>query len=215
MFSLYQQAVETAISTEKSCSDDFNLKREQLALQIKEKLKNELDIMNETSLSDYSPIVLYNEIAELRKHFDDLKVEEKQRKDNIKHELHCALDEISDREPVMENFYKVINNATNDANCVCRVWFSLVDNPDLNIEAGDPYRVEWINYQNGRNCDPDKNCIACYSEKKSKEEVLKIPQFSSSGVINLASNLHNPNNWGDNSNQLKWWKEWVDRNKPF
>ena len=66
-------------------------------------------------------------MTELRHKFDRLNAELSQAKENIKKGLHDSLKElIPMSEPKVTEMYKIISCCHNNANYLCRVWFTSV-----------------------------------------------------------------------------------------
>jgi len=220
MFQQYHDAVTTAQNSEANTNDEYDTLREALTIEIKAKMEQECEnIQSNNHLKDYSPIEYYNKMTELRHRFDKLNTELEQAKMDIKNTLHDSLKElIPVTDPQITEIYKVIGLCYNNASYMCRVWFTLVPLPQYECVPGDPIRVEWIQMNISsytRNNDKVDGVSASHSRNGTGINGLNIPQFQNQGQITNANTLYPITQFGENSSQVTWWKNWVQANRPM
>ena len=87
MFEEYQNAVTKAVSDSSKSKNDFTNKRESLTIEIKNTLANECDSIEDTTLADYNPLKIHNEITKLKHQFNQLFVDEEEAQKKIKDDL--------------------------------------------------------------------------------------------------------------------------------
>lgn len=222
MFQQYHDAVIHAQASETAKNEEYDNLREALTIEIKTKMEEECkNIQSNKYFKDYSPIEHYNEMTQLRHKFDKLNAEITQAKKDIKKTLHESLKELIPVEkptlPVTE-MYKVIGLCYTNTNFMCRVWFTLVPIEQYECVPGDPIRVEWLemNTNNYTRNNDNTEGISISTKRNGKGiNGLHIPQFQNPGQIIGANYLHPINTWGENSNQVTWWKNWVQANRPM
>lgn len=222
MFQQYHDAVTHAQTSETAKNKEYDNKREALTIEIKNKMEEECKkIQSNKKFKDYSPIEHYNEMTQLRHNFDNLNAELTQAKEDIKKTLHESLKELIPEDkptlPVTE-IYKVIGLCYNNASYMCRVWFTLVPIEQYECVPGDPIRVEWIQMNtNNYTRNNDKTDGISNNHRRNGKGIngLNIPQFQNSGQIIGANNLYPISQWGENSSQVTWWKNWIQANRPI
>lgn len=221
MFKQYKILIDNAIHNEEISNKQFEDKRNNLSLEIKQTIQNEMENLNNKQLlKDYSPIKHTNKMTELNTKYSNLHLEEHKKINDIKNELDENLLTIMEIERKPNNFpneiYKIISCCSHKTNYICRVYFTLISIKHWNCIPGDPIKIEWIDMNCCRNNDKTDGIIESCKRTGSGFIGLKMPQFNNPGqTICNENKLYDFNHWGDNSNQQKWWKEWIQNNRPI
>ena len=220
MFKQYKTLIDKAINDEDISNKEYINKKNNLSLNIKQTLQNEIENLNNKQLlKDYSPIKHTNTMTEFNIKFNNLLTDEINNLGKIKNKLHKNLLTIMEVETIPKNYptelYKIITSCSSKTNYICRVYFTLIPLPQWNCIAGDPIRVEWVDTTGARNNDKTDK-IHLISERTGQGWTgLKIPQFNNAGQSISPNELYDFNHWGINSSQQQWWKEWIKNNRPM
>jgi hypothetical protein len=235
MFSEYLEEVKSSIEISEEKISEYDRKKEELALNVKEKINIESETITKSSeLKNYSPIKHHNEMTALIHQYERMKKEEIAELEKIKDELHkkligimklpepCVITKtktsikIRTQLPVTE-MYKIIGQSSQNNNILCRVWFTLTEIKKWNCSPGDPIKIEWvnINHSSSRNNDTTDNINAKTERKGPGVEGLDIPQFDTNGRVTGANSFYPVTKWGQTSPQRTWWENWVSTNRPI
>ena len=220
MFQEYHKAVEVAQGEENAKNEEYDNLKEALTIEIKTKMESECKIIQQNShLKDYSPIKHYNEMTELRHKYDRLNTDLETEKQEIKAKLHQTLGKLMpEQPPKITEMYKVIGAASGMPSLICRVWFTLVPVPTYECVPGDPIRVEWINLSISnytRKNDKSDGVSKSHSRCGTGINGLQIPEFSHLGPIVGGNNLYPITQWGETSQYVTRWKQWIQDNRPL
>ena len=219
MFSEYREVLENAEEMEQATIEAFDSKREENVIEIQTKMKEEaLNISKNQHLKNYNPIEYYNSITTLKHQHDKLIQDEKEKLQKLREVTDLSLFEVMNINPPISEIYKVISCDISNANnyrYICRVWFTLVEIDEFKCKPGDPIRIEWIDTMHN-NIDTNNGGINAVEKRTAPGlDGLKIPNFVNISQVNSRNQFYSVNNWGETSNQKKWWIEWVEANRPI
>ena len=217
MFRSYQAILTQASENESSIIDSFKIKKESKALEIKEALVNESKkITTDKPLTDYNPNEIYNLIGSLNLHHQNIKTEEKNGLRKLKIETEQILIQSMEYKLVLpiKEIYKDIYCSDNGNCWVCRVWFSLENFSEINIKAGDPFKIAWFDINVNR--DKEIKNYAYHNQVVKKREIeLDMPDFTNKYSLTNPKHFYSINHFGENSRQKTDWLEWVKQNRPI
>ena len=147
MFEEYQNAVTKAVSDSSKSKNDFTNKRESLTIEIKNTLANECDSIEDTTLADYNPLKIHNEITKLKHQFNQLFVDEEEAQKKIKETLDTTLQNIMKiKLNIKTHYVYVIAGGHYDTLCI--VWFTLTGfvpkHYKGNYHPGDPIAISFV-----------------------------------------------------------------------
>jgi len=217
MFDQYLQYAQEAKQKEIEINQKYDKLREELTIDLKKGTVNELSEIEKVLMKDYSPIKFHNMITTVvnkSKKLDEEKEKELQQNKELLDEKLAKIIEYTF--PVKE-MYKIISMSSQNDYYLCRVWFTLVPIEDWKCLPGDPIRIEWLHLpQNGTCRKNDQNDCISHTAKRNGPgiEGLKMPQFDNSGRVTGSNATYPLSQWGENSQQVKWWKEWLAANRP-
>jgi hypothetical protein len=197
MFNSHLTIVTNAMKEEDKINKKYTLEKERISLKFKNLVKDELKKFDEITLKDYSIIKHQNSISEII--IEEKNIDEHFKKDlkYIEDILEKELNIVSIRE-----MYKII--PSNENNYFCKVYFTLVKTDLCN--KGDVFKIEWIQIN-------QTHIIAAASI--ITKDGINIPQFSKNRYLTSHTNFYPIKHWGENSNQERWWLEWVKNNRPI
>lgn len=212
MFKNYQDLVNKAIKDEEIANKEFENNKNKLTTDIKQILQNEIEnIEKKTLLKDYSPIQHTNKMTEFNNIYSNLSNELNDKIDKIRNNLHQDLITKMKLPNFNKNYpkelYKVINLIQDRTDFICKVYFTLIPLPQWDCKEGDPIRIEWVH--------PFDNVTAKTERMAQGWSGLKIPMFYNSNTITNINNFFDFNHFGHDSNEQKWWMEWVNKNRPM
>lgn len=241
MFQTYRTIIKDSTQSEIEITKKYDLEKEQIALEIKDALENESKKITQGQiLKSYNPVEISNQITTLQHRHQNCITEEvhnleklqQDTEEKLLHEMKykpiLKLDNSKSKIPITE-IYKDIYCHDNGNCWVCRVWFSLVGDDDLNLKPGDPFKVAWFDINENRHEEEADNLtyldnisIIKRVIKKNGDSIvcnmineLKMPGFPNQSSITHAGELFHINHWGEKSSQKTFWLEWVKRNRPI
>lgn len=214
MFEQYSQLIEESKIKELEIIKKYDSLKEELSLNFKRDIANELQKIEKILLKEYSPVQYYNSLTVIVNKHNNLEKEKekeiKENKENLDKELSKLL-ECKEKTKVTE-MYKIISTASDNNAYICRVWFTLIPIEKYNCIPGDPIRIEWVHVITQRVNDNDRSVVV---ERNGPGLTgLNMPHFNVAGKVTHVNQTYNVNNWGENSQQKTWWKEWLKQNRP-
>jgi len=209
MFQEYQKIIDDAKQQEKDLIKTFQISKEQLSLKIKTKLEEEQTrITTKCELKDYSPIEFRDEMDRLTTEFKNLIIEQENSLTTLKIETNKKLSPLLGNK-IIKEFYKIILSGANHTYHI-KVWFTLIDRPEIGCKAGEVFKLEQCVWNNSGN-DQLGSGKVMNSFAKSKNQNLHIPNLhTSSYYINDNGILHDPK---ASPQFLSPWNIWVKKNK--
>ena len=238
MFEEYQNVVTKAVSDSSQCKKDFETKKEKLAIEIKETLFKECESMNHESLLDYSPIKIHNEITKLKHQSSQLIADEEVAQKKIKETLDNTLKDImkspedNDMAEILINMVekyndilgrvcKVFSTVGGDNNKLCRVWFTLKDEPNGKYKKGDPMSIEFVHVKDNNPAFrvaaagiPEVTSLgAATASRLGSSDMFYMPNYcmTSSGIVDKSFVTYTP---GSNKPAVQKWEQWLKENRP-
>lgn len=220
MFQSYRTIIKDATQSEVEITKKYNQQKEQIALEVKEALETESKKITQGDLlKSYNPVEISNQITTLQHKHQNCITEENIELNKIHEETDNKLFnemKYKIKLPVTE-IYKDIYCSDNGNCWVCRVWFTLVENENLNLKPGEPFKAAWFDINPNRS--QPKSDVMSYSGDSERSTTdkneLKIPEFSNQFSLINPTILFPINHWGEESNQRTWWLDWVKRNRPI
>lgn len=209
---MFQETIKSFQEAEKQV-DEINEKYEQLrkklSINIQQIIIEEVKEIGE----GYSPLNFQENLNLLVDKYKALDEEKELEIEKIKQEL----EKLIFFKPQVTEMYKIIGPSARNKNYICRVWFTLVPIKKWNCVPGDPIRVEWLNFSETQARLDDKIDRVCYTSRRNDPgpEGLQMPEFESPGIIINSVCTYPRYHFGVNSDKIKWWDEWVAKNRPL
>ena len=209
MFQEYQKIIDDAKQQEKDLIKTFQVSKEQLSLKIKTKLEEEQTrITTKCELKDYSPINFRDEMDRLTTEFKNLITEQENSLTTLKIETNKKLSPLLGNK-IIKEFYKIILSCANHTYHI-KVWFTLIDRPELGCKAGEVFKLDQCVWDNNGSGDRLGIGRVLNSFTKSKNQNLHIPNLNSHNYINDNGILHDPK---ASPQLLSPWNQWIKKNK--
>lgn len=216
MFDLYLQYAQEAKEKEQEIIIKYDKLKEELVTNLKQGTIAEMEEIEKTLMKEYSPIKFHNMLTSVVNKHKNLDTNKEQELKKNKEDLDKKLAEIIETVSPITEMYKIIGMSNQNNNYLCRVWFTLVPIEKWKCVPGDPIRVEWLHIPyNVQRLDDKTTCVNHKQERTGPgPNGLCIPQFDAQGRVTSANATYPITKWGANSNQVKWWDEWIAKNRP-
>lgn len=211
MFEEYQPIIDEGKQKENDLIKKFQVSKEQLSLKIKAMLTEEQKKISQgCELKNYSPLEFRDEIDKLTTEFKNLITEHENNLNTLKIETNKKLSQLLGKN-VIKECYKIILSGSNQGIHI-KVWFTLVDRPEIGCKAGDIFRYQKCQHENTSNDGTGGSGRVITSYVKLKDQELKILNINSNFYLNDGEDWYDPK---VNPRLLKQWNRWVTENKIF
>ena len=213
MFKKYQIILDEAKVREQEIETENDGKIKKNALEIQKRMSDEVSKMSkDVLLKNYNPIEYYNEITKLKHAYDKLIKEKASEIEALKREVDSKIVSLTINFDHVKEIYKVL--PCNGGNYLCFVYFTLIG--DKHAKSGDPIRVRFV-YNNSEHFQPGQQWPKYSGQPQDlvSGTQKRMPNMCSHCMAVNGTSLVNFDQFGENSQQRKWWLEWVKTNRPI